>query len=168
MKHDPRGDRRRPMRGDEGRGSLEVIWMPQVVVAKVGNILAAGFGEAMVVGRPLRAGVGRQIEPADPRVAASTNDRFAVIGAAVANHEHLEVGMRLCQHRPQGQRQRCGPVVGGDDDGEERWYCDGSPSWPRRGIEGIYSSAEGGVELPPDLLGREAVPNPALPSGGAL
>jgi len=72
--------------------------MPQVVVAKIGNVLAAGFGEAMVIWRPLRAGVDRQVEPADPHVAASTNDGFTVIGAAVADHEHLEVGMRLCQH----------------------------------------------------------------------
>src|SRR5665213_995243 len=89
--------------------------MPDIVVAKVSDIPAASQPQPCIVRRGLMSGILRQIMPADAGIAKGLNDRFGVVGTAVADHEDLEILFRLPKDTMDGQAEHAAPVVGRDD-----------------------------------------------------
>ena len=71
---------------------------PDVVVAQIGDPLAARGVQASIVRTVLAAGVLRQIEPADAGVAERLNHGLAVVGAGVPDNEDLESLQGLSEH----------------------------------------------------------------------
>ena len=63
---------------------------PDVVMAQVGDPLAARGVQASIVRTVLAAGVLRQIEPADAGVPERLDHGLAVVGAGVPDNQDLE------------------------------------------------------------------------------
>ena len=93
---------------------------PQVVVTEIGDVLSPGELEAPVVRRGLAAAVPREVLPAHTRVGEPSNGRLGVVGARVADDDHLERGVGLSQRRRYGVPEDAAPVVRRDHDADER------------------------------------------------
>ena len=91
---------------------LEVMWQPEIVVAEVGDQLATGQPDTLVVGPGLVPGVARPGCATAPAGRRPGHDLRRLVGAAVADHEQLEVGERLVEDAADRVRQDRGPVVG--------------------------------------------------------
>ena len=94
--------------------------IPDVVMAEIGNKARACRLHAVIVGGPLRAIVARKIVPADARIAKIPHHLLAVVRAAIADHEDLEVLHGLEQDGADGEAERRTPVVGRNDDRDRR------------------------------------------------
>ena len=105
-------------RGAQDRREMGRI--PDVVMAEIGDKARPRRLQPVIVDGPLRAMVAREIVPADARVAEIPHHLLAVVGAAIADHENLEVLHGLEQDGADREAKRRAPVVGRDDDRDRR------------------------------------------------
>jgi hypothetical protein len=98
----------------------EVVREPEVVVTEIGDQPSSRLAKAFVVRAGLVAGVLGKVDPAKARIVDRRHDGLRVVRAPVSNDEDLEVPERLTERAFHRERQDRAPVVGGDDDGDER------------------------------------------------
>jgi hypothetical protein len=102
----------------------EMMRQPEVVVPVVGDDLAASLAQSHVVRPTLVPAVLRKRDPTDARIPGLRDHLRRIVGTAVADDEQLEVGERLPQHARDRIPEHAAPVVGRQDDGDERLHAD--------------------------------------------
>src|SRR4051794_2954634 len=89
-------------------------------MTEIGDVLAAGDLEAAVVRRGLAAAVPGEVLPAHARVGEPSNHGLGVVGARVADDDHLERGVQLSERGRHCEPEDAAPVVRRDHDADER------------------------------------------------
>src|SRR5690349_7527490 len=95
-----------------------MMFQPEVVVTEIGDELTARFLQSAVVRTGLMTGIRGKIDPTYARILDRRDHLFGVVGAAVADHQKLEIAKGLAEHAVDGKRQHGAPVVGSDDHGD--------------------------------------------------
>ena len=96
---------------------------PEIIVAQVSDKFSARLSQAFVIRFRLMPTVGWQVDPAHSLVTDRFDDFLRVIRAAIADHQHFEVGERLPESAANGVRQDATPVISRNNGSHCRRHC---------------------------------------------
>src|SRR5450432_2043719 len=92
--------------------------IPQIIMAQVGDILAPGAGQSIIIRKGLAARILHTVIPVQARIVERGHNLSRIVSASVPDDPQFPVLERLPLHRLNRVAQHTAPVVGRRDDSD--------------------------------------------------